>query len=72
MTKTFQITLKCAACGSTNFEDSDGFKLEKCSKIKCTRCGRVNNYNDLMKHVNKEAEKIAVKEAEKLIKNIFK
>ena len=72
--------LKCFFYTSTQFEiPEENYEPKSGDMLKCANCGRLNDYNALMKVAEKEAEawgeKVAEdlwKEAEKKLKKVFK
>jgi hypothetical protein len=72
--------LKCLFCTSTQFElPSEDYEPQSGDMLKCANCGRLNDYDSMMRVVEKEAEewgeKVAqglVKDLEKQLKKVFK
>jgi hypothetical protein len=72
--------LKCLFCTSIQFElPSEDYEPKSGDMLKCANCGRLNDYDSMMRVVEKEAEEwgenIAqdmVKDLEKQLKKVFK
>ena len=72
--------LKCLFCTSTQFEiPEENYEPKSGDMLKCANCGRLNDYDSMMRVVSKEAEvwgeKVAgdlVKDLEKELKKAFK
>jgi len=67
--KTEQIKAECLFCGETNFEvPHDGYSPNVDDTLKCVNCGKMNNYGDMYKNVEKKGRELVQKEIEKMFK----
>jgi len=65
--------LKCLFCTSTQFElPKEDYEPQSGDMLKCANCGRLNDYDSMMKVVSKEAEVWSEKVAGDLMKDLEK
>lgn len=68
-----EIKMKCLFCFSTDFVvPNDNYQPQSGEMIKCANCGKLNDYDSLMRVVEKEGEEFIQKEADKFAKEIEK
>lgn len=66
------LEMKCLFCFSTQFVLPDNYQPQSGDMVKCANCGRMNDYDSMMKVLEEEASEIAKKEAEDLLKDFGK
>ncbi|WP_443738712.1 hypothetical protein [Treponema sp.] len=60
------IKLRCIFCGSGSFEvPEEGYQPEHGEQILCSNCGRINDYDSLLKVAKKHATEWAEKQVQK-------
>lgn len=65
--------LKCLFCTSTQFEiPEENYEPQPGDMLKCANCGRLNDYDSMMRVVEKEAEEWGEKVAQDLMKDLDK
>jgi len=65
--------LKCLFCTSTQFEiPEEGYEPKSGDMLKCANCGRPNDYDSMIRVVDKEAEEWGEKVAQDILKNFEK
>ncbi|RLA77564.1 MAG: hypothetical protein DRG78_17145 [Epsilonproteobacteria bacterium] len=77
MDKTKEIKLECIFCSSTNFDlPSKDYQPSEDENIKCSNCGKLNIYSDLLEITKakglQEIKEEFTKEIETKFKNMFK
>ena len=65
--------LKCFFCTSTQFEiPKENYEPKSGDMLKCANCGRLNDYDAMMRVINKEASKWGNEIAKDLLKDFDK
>jgi len=66
-----ELKLKCLFCFSTDFILPDeNYQPQPGEMIQCSNCGKLNDYDSLMRVVEKESDDFIQKEADKFAKEI--
>lgn len=73
MEKHEEIKLKCLFCFSTSFElPEENYTPKSGEMIKCSNCGKLNNYDSMMRVVQKEGQEWAENQAKSMIDEFTK
>ena len=66
------IQARCFFCFSTDFIlPHDDYEMQSGEMIQCSNCGRLNDYDSLMRVAKHKGEEWAEEIAQKMIKNAF-
>ncbi len=73
MEEKTELQLHCLFCFSTNFVLPDeGYQPKSGELVKCSNCGRMNDYDSLMRIAKKKGKEWAEEQAKKLMKDFKK
>lgn len=73
MEEKIQMPLKCLFCFSTQFETpEEGYQPQSGEQIKCANCGRLNDYDSLMRVVQRKGKEWAEEQAQGLVDDFTK
>lgn len=68
-----EIKMKCLFCFSTDFVvPHDNYQPQQGEMVKCANCGKLNDFDSMMRVVEKEGEEFIQKEADKIAKEFEK
>ncbi len=66
-----EIKMKCLFCFSTDFVvPHDNYQPQQGEMVKCANCGKLNDFDSMMRVVEREAEEIADKIEKELRKSL--
>lgn len=73
MEEKTRIQLHCFFCGATKFDlPSEDYQPKSGEQIRCSNCGRTNDYDSLMRVAKNKAKKWAEEQAQKEIDEFTK
>ena len=73
MEESTKMSLQCLFCFSTQFElPEEGYKPKSGEQIKCANCGRMNDYDSLIRVVQRIGMAWAEEQAHEVISDFMK
>jgi len=73
MDEKTQMSLQCLFCRSTQFEiPEEGYQPQSGEQIKCANCGRMNDYDSLMRVVQRKGKEWVEEQAQELVDDFTK